>query len=249
MSRQVDKRSHLINAGKGRPIYRQVACALETMISKEFEVGDYLPSENELSLHFNVNRHTVRRAVDDLVAAGFILRQQGKRSLIINDQIEYSLNSGRFTASLDKLRRNTSSQLIKSDLVPSNPKIANYLGIKEGAAVIVIETLRFVDSQPISLITHFLNSQYVPNIQGIYEGGSLHQCIEDHYQLKLKRTSALISAVMPTKEDAFQLKSSLTQPLLKIKSFNAIESDVEKIVEVSISRNRSDRFQIKVPYL
>jgi GntR family phosphonate transport system transcriptional regulator len=235
------------SAGKGLPIYRQLACTLEDMITKDFKVGDYLPSENELSLQFGVNRHTVRRAIDDLVTAGFILRQQGKGSLIINNQIEYPLSSGRFTASLDKLRRHSTSELLKSDRVTSTSKVADYLGISEGNEIIVIETLRFVDNQPISLITHFLNPEYVPDIDNLYLGGSLHQCIQDNYQIKLNRISALISAVMPDRGDAFQLKSSLSQPLLKIKSFNAIENEDEKIVEVSISRNRSDRFQIKIP--
>ena len=54
---------------KSQPIYRQVASVLENMIFKNHKTGDYLPSENELALYFKVNRHTVRRALDDLVTA------------------------------------------------------------------------------------------------------------------------------------------------------------------------------------
>lgn len=251
MSRQVRKiasDSAINTCDKSQPIYRQVACVLEDMIFKNHKTGEYLPSENELAFYFKVNRHTVRRAIDDLVAAGYVLRQKGKGSLIINDQVEYALNTGRFTASLDKLKRHTNSEAIKSDVVPSTFKMAEYLGIKQADPVIVIETLRFVDEQPISLITHFLNPQLVPEIEKSYKSGSLHQHIEDNYALKLKRVSALISAVMPLVEDAFHLKIALTQPLLKIKSFNATETNMNSIVEVSISRNRSDKFQINVPH-
>ncbi len=251
MSRQVRN----TKVGKARnmcdqnqPIYRQVASVLENMIFKNHKTGDYLPSENELALYFKVNRHTVRRALDDLVTAGYVLRQKGKGSLIINDQIEYALNTGRFTASLDKLRRQSSSVVIKSDVVPSTLKMAVYLGIEVADPVVVIETLRLVDKQPVSLITHFLNPKLVPDIQHSYKSGSLHQHIEDTYTLKLKRVSALISAVMPIVEDAFHLKIALTQPLLKIKSINVLELSRESIVEVSISRNRSDKFQISVPH-
>jgi GntR family phosphonate transport system transcriptional regulator len=232
----------------GQPIYRQVASVLEDTIFKNYKTGDYLPSENELALYFKVNRHTVRRALDDLVTAGYVLRQKGKGTLIINDQIEYAFNTGRFTASLDKSRRQSTSVVIRSDVVPASLKMATYLDIKEAAPVVVIETLRFVDKKPISLITHFLNPELVPDIHNSYSGGSLHQHIEDNYRLKLKRVSALISAVMPIVEDAFHLKIALTQPLLKIKSFNALELNVKSVVEVSISRNRSDKFQISVPH-
>lgn len=244
MSRQIN--SDEINPDKNQPIYRQVAYILGDMISKDYQTGEYLPSEKELALHFGVNRHTIRRAVEDLVNNGFIIRKQGKGSLIINNQINYSFKSGRFTASLDKLRRNSSCELIKIDVLTCNVKIANYLKIKVGSPVVLIETLRHVDDQPISIITHFLNPEYVPDIQLNYKGGSLHQFINDHYQIPLNRESALISAILPNKEDALFLKSSLTQPLLKIKSFNAIENDSTKIVEVSISRSRADRFQIEI---
>lgn len=242
LSRQIDHSKTEDN----QPIYRQLAYALEEMISKDYQPGDYLPSENELAEKFSVNRHTVRRAMDDLVAAGFIVRQQGKGCLIINNQIEYSLSAGRFTASLDKLRLSSTSEILKSEIIECNHKIANYLGIDEGQPVTVIETLRFVEDQPMSIITHFLNTQRLPNIGNLYQSGSLHECIEKNYQIKLNRNSALISAVMPNHDEAFYLKCSLTRPLLKVKSFNTLVENSQQVIEVSVSRSRSDRFQIKI---
>jgi GntR family phosphonate transport system transcriptional regulator len=240
---EVDQKN---NPQISQPIYKQLAYSLEEMLAKDYQPGEYLPSENELAAHFGVNRHTVRRAMDDLVASGLILRKQGKGALIVNTHIEYSLSQGKFTATLDKLRKKSQSEVIKSDVVSCNAKVADYLGIEESQTVIIIETLRHVDDQPMSIITHFLNPEHVPDINDIYLGGSLHQCIEKNYGLTLVRSSALISAVMPTHDDAFYLKSALGQPLLKVKSFNTIQGDQKKIVEVSISRSRSDRFQIKV---
>lgn len=247
MSRQVELSANINgNNDSSQPIYKQLAYALEEMICKDYQPGDYLPSENDLAIRFHVNRHTIRRAMDDLVAAGFVLRKQGKGAMVINNQIEYTLSQGKFTATLDKLRKSSSSEVLKSDVIPCNSKVANYLGIEEGQPVIVIETLRWVDDQPMSLITHFLNPQYVPSIDSLYQGGSLHDCIEEHFGLSLIRTSALISAVMPDHDDAFHLKSSLTKPLLKVKSFNGLEDQPEILIEVSVSRSRSDRFQVKV---
>lgn len=253
MSRQVievKQARHERHEAFDQPRYKQLVYAIEGMISKDFVVGSYLPSENDLALHFGVNRHTVRRAIDDLVAAGFVLRQQGKGSLVINQHIEYALSSGRFTTTLDKLGHSTETHIIKSEKIPCNKKVASYLGIKvdvkESHWVYMIQTSRWVDGNPMSLITHFLNPEYVPGIENYYEDGSLHECIQRHYDLSLIRTSALISAVMPSNEEALLLKSALTKPLLKVKSFNSMADCSEKIVEVSVSLSRSDRFQIKV---
>ena len=234
------------DGAENQPIYRQLAYTLEAMIAKDYQPGSYLPSENELAESFGVNRHTVRRAMDDLVAAGFIIRQQGKGSLVINNQIEYAFDTGRFTASLDKLRLNTTSQVLKSDLIACNQKVADYLGVNKDDEVAVIETLRSVDDQPVSLITHFLNTQFLPDIEKSYQGGSLHEHIENNYDIRLKRTSALISAVMPNHDEVFYLKCSLARPLLKIKSFNSLQNQLDQVIEASVSRSRSDRFQIKI---
>lgn len=245
MSRQ-DKLIKTISGDSDQPIYRQLAYILEEMITTDYKPGEYLPSENELSAQFNVNRHTVRRAMDDLVAAGFIIRRQGKGCLVINNQIEYSLSIGRFTATLDKLRLSSTSEVLKRDVIACNKKVANYLGLEEGQEVAMIETLRLVDNQPMSLITHFLNTEFLPGIDQLYQKGSLHECIEKNYQLSLVRTTALISAVMPNHDETFYLRSSLGSPLLKIKSFNGLRDKPEQIIEVSISRSRSDRFQVKI---
>jgi GntR family phosphonate transport system transcriptional regulator len=258
LSRQVIKAQHISSHLDGQiggqmnsqpnsqPMYKQLAYAIEGMIIKDFSVGQYLPSENDLALHFGVNRHTVRRATDDLVAAGFVLRQQGKGCLVINQQIEYALSAGRFTTTLDKLGHNTQTHIIKREEIRCNKKVADYLGIKESRSVYMIQTSRWVDNKPMSLITHFLNPEYVPEITRRYQQGSLHECIEQTYDIALVRTSALISAVMPTNDQALQLKSALTKPLLKVKSFNAIKNHPENVVEVSVSLSRSDRFQIKI---
>ncbi|MFT5421773.1 MAG: GntR family phosphonate transport system transcriptional regulator [Candidatus Endobugula sp.] len=230
----------------GQPIYKQLAYAIEGMITKDFSVGHYLPSENDLALHFGVNRHTIRRAIDDLVAAGFVLRKQGKGCLVINQYIEYPLSAGRFTTTVDKLGHNTVTHIIKSEKIQCNRKVANYLGIKESLSVYMIQTSRWVDDQPMSLITHFLNPEYVPNIEQYFLKGSLHECIKRHYGIDLVRNSALISATMPTNEEALLLKSALTKPLLKVKSFNSMKNLTDNIVEVSVSISRSDRFQIRV---
>jgi len=53
------------------PLYLQIADELRRNIEEAvFKVGDRLPTENELSERFGVNRHTLRRAME-------VLRQEG----------------------------------------------------------------------------------------------------------------------------------------------------------------------------
>ncbi len=56
---------------------------LESMLKKEIQhgnlqVGDYLPSENELCTNFSITRTTVRKALDNLLKEAYIEKLQGK---------------------------------------------------------------------------------------------------------------------------------------------------------------------------
>jgi DNA-binding transcriptional regulator YhcF (GntR family) len=65
------------------PHYRVVYEAIRDQIEQGlYKAGELLPSENELSRQFKVARPTVRNALDRLVIDGFILKQQGKGSIV-----------------------------------------------------------------------------------------------------------------------------------------------------------------------
>ncbi|MDX1283437.1 MAG: GntR family transcriptional regulator [Draconibacterium sp.] len=49
----------------------------------KYKIGDYLPSENQLCVQFSITRTTVRKALDELVKEGFIERQHGKGSRVV----------------------------------------------------------------------------------------------------------------------------------------------------------------------
>ena len=47
--------------------YQEIAAKLEQELRQHYRCGDYLPAEQQLAARFEVNRHTLRRAIDQLV--------------------------------------------------------------------------------------------------------------------------------------------------------------------------------------
>ena len=65
----------------------------EKIINKEFNVGDKLPNENDLSKELNVSRTTLREAIRILVAQNLVEIRRGKGTFIINNNLDfYNLN-------------------------------------------------------------------------------------------------------------------------------------------------------------
>lgn len=57
--------------------YQEIAAKLEQELRQHYRCGDYLPAEQQLAARFEVNRHTLRRAIDQLVEKGWVQRRQG----------------------------------------------------------------------------------------------------------------------------------------------------------------------------
>jgi len=67
----------------GIPLYKGVKRELiESVRRGDWNPGDVIPSETRLSERFEVSMGTVRKAVDELSAEGFLIRQQGRGTFV-----------------------------------------------------------------------------------------------------------------------------------------------------------------------
>lgn len=72
-----------VTANAGVPLHRQLFLVLHDEIERgAIQVGDSLPTEQELCDQFGVSRITVRRALADLADQGYITRRQGVGSFV-----------------------------------------------------------------------------------------------------------------------------------------------------------------------
>ena len=84
----------MANVDYKSPIYLQLREVVRSKIEEgEYPPGMAIPSENELSEMYGVNRLTVRNAVDALVHEGLLRRIQGKGAFVVGDLLERDLDS------------------------------------------------------------------------------------------------------------------------------------------------------------
>lgn len=238
---------HQIKRGEGSlPVYHQISEVLRLEIQNLYKAGDPLPSEADLAARFNVNRHTLRRAVDDLVSDGLVVRRHGIGIYVLTPAIDYAIGSRTsFTAALEAKGAKTQSRVIRKQVVHARGGVAVRLQLEKGDEVIFLETLRCVDGKPFCVISHFLPLHAFPQVLENYDSGSLHTFLERHCATKLQRSESLISAVMPEADDAILLKMPRTLPVLRVKSLN-VASDSLKPVEYVVTRFRGDATQLTI---
>jgi GntR family phosphonate transport system transcriptional regulator len=236
---------YAIDRDAGITLYAQIAEVLEREYVRQGTPGDRLPAEGELAARFGVNRHTLRRAVDELIAEGLLERQHGVGIFITDQLLDYSVGPGtRFTQNLADIGISTDTRVIRKMIAPASAGVARHLAQTTDKPVLWIETLRIADGFPFCVISHFLPLSPYGEMLEEYEDGSLHELLAKHFGA-LRRTESLVTAVLPQGDDAKLLGITQNRPVLRVKSLNVLEQDGTP-VEYAITRFRADRIQLRI---
>ncbi|MFO6422624.1 phosphonate metabolism transcriptional regulator PhnF [Motilimonas sp. KMU-193] len=227
--------------------YQEIAHSLEQEISQRYQAGEYLPPEQHLADRYQVNRHTLRRAVDQLVAKGWLLRQQGKGIKVINSPIRYPLHAGaKFTDNILTLGAAPSSTRLSLTTCPASAEVADALAIPVQTDVIQLTTLRCLDQRPVSVIVHHFVCGPHQAALAQYQTGSVHQLLRNQCHIQLRRKHTLIGAAMPSASDCDHLHMPINRPLLTLRSVN-INQQGEPF-EFSISHTRAELLELSLEH-
>jgi len=236
---------YAIDRDTGIALYAQIAEVLEREYVRQGAAGDRLPAEGELAARFGVNRHTLRRAVDELISAGLLERQHGVGIFITDQLLDYRVGSGtRFTQTLADIGISTDTKVIRKMIAPASAGVARHLALASDEPVLWIETLRIADGFPFCVISHFLPVAPYSAMLEEYQDGSLHELLAKNCGA-LRRTESLFTAVLPQGDDAKLLGTTQNRPVLRVKSLNVLDQDGTP-VEYAITRFRADRIQLRI---
>jgi GntR family phosphonate transport system transcriptional regulator len=224
------------------PVYRELADTLRSELNR-YIAGEFLPAETQLAARFDVNRHTVRRAIDELVREGSLLRRQGKGTQVLGRPLVYPVAAqSAYSQSLSAQGHGVEAILLQRRPCVATREEAEHLGLEEHAPLIELQTLRRLDGQPVSLIRHRYCASR-SDLLADYKSGSVRQFLAAH-GLPLTRTFSLIGARLPSREEASVLLMPRHLPALTVLT---LSRDAQgHPVEIAHSTSRSDRFQYQI---
>lgn len=229
-----------------RAVYHQIHDLLAREIAERLRPGDRIPAEHELAARFAVNRHTLRHAVDALIADGLLERRRGLGTFVLDRPVAYPLHGqARFTENVEAAGKAHDSRIVHRAAVPAEAAVAQALGLRVGDTVWWLETVRLVDGRPFTVISHFLPVTPFPDLLAVYDGGSLHAVLTTRYGVRLRRASTLVTAAPPAPEDASLLLIPRSQPVLRLKTVN-VDAARGTVCEYALSRARGDRIELHV---
>ena len=183
----------------------------------EFKIGDLLPSENELCKTHSITRTTARKALDELVKEGFIERQQGKGSVVIEPRQSLGLLSVKGFS--EAVGENVQTKFVRKPYVGQwNTEILSKLENEDlYEQCLCFERVRYVGDAPVMVGKNWFAGVALPNfLETNFVEESFFKTLSKKYQIEVTGSSSELRAEYSTKRIARLLQINENDPVLHI---------------------------------
>jgi GntR family transcriptional regulator len=237
-----------INFDSHIPYYIQLMDILKEKVQLgTWAPGDQIPGEQDLCELYGVSRTVVRQALLELELEGVINRRKGRGTFIALPKISEGLVQKLTGFYQDMVERGLKpgTKVLHQDVGPANEKVANFLGIKPGDQVIDILRLRFINEEPIQLVTTYIPFEICPGLAQVdLTDLSLYEYLEKECGIFIAKGRRYIEAVLANDTEAELLGIERGAPLLMLDSISFSESD--QPIEYYHALHRGDRSRFDV---
>ena len=240
---QINFESHI-------PYYIQLMDILKEQIrEKKWLPGEQIPGEQELCAIYNISRTVVRQALRELELDGVINRRKGKGTFIAEPKIIEGLvqNLTGFYQDMVEKGFKPVTRVLHQVVVPASEMVAGYLNIAPGTDVIDIQRLRFINDEPIQLVTTYIPYHIYPPLATVdLTNRSLYAFLEKEGGIFIARGRRFIEAVLANEVEAELLNIERGAPLLMLDSvsFDATGQPIEYYH--AIHRGDRSRFEVEL---
>lgn len=236
---------HPVHRQDGVALWRQIVDKLQTDIaSGGLKPGARLPTEAELSARFGVNRHTVRRALEELSRDGLVRVEQGRGSFVNEDVLDYNVEPRtRFSQWIRKHNKEPSGIVRQLREIPADQRIAAGLDLRTGSRVVLLERLGFADDRPVSLSRHYFPcSRLKGMLQALQATPRITEALQAVGIDDYLRQQTRVTARLPTPTEAELLRMARNRPVLITENVNVDHAGT--IIEFATGCYPTPRVQI-----
>jgi GntR family transcriptional regulator len=160
------------------PLYFQVSSRLEAAIrSGEIPPGARLENEIAIGERLGLSRPTVRRAIQELVDRGLLVRRRGIGTQVVQGQVTRQVELTSLFDDLQQARHAPGTSVLQHEVVPAPANVAERLGLAEGADVLHIRRLRTADGSPVAILQNYFPADVTDLTREELEERGLYQIL------------------------------------------------------------------------
>ena len=143
------------------PLYFQVAKIIEHAIHDgDLPAGSRLENEIALGERLGLSRPTVRRAIQELVDKGLLVRRRGIGTQVVHGPVTRNVELTSLYEDLDQSDKHPTTVVLLREVIPADANMAEVLGVELGSDVLHLKRLRLADEIPVSVLENFLPAAF-----------------------------------------------------------------------------------------
>lgn len=202
------------------PIYKKLIEDLKKSINAgKYKKGELLPSENELCKAYRTTRPTVRQALAELTNLGYIVRQQGKGSIVSEPK------RGLGILSVSGVTAGIGDQSLKTLILERpckqpwpNVLLPELTDEEKQEGCIYFSRVRYINNVPVLYEETFITDTHLPRFTSRnLENRSFLKLLSEQYQVEVVGGEQKIWAITAGKKIGKLLKLRIDTPIVHMK--------------------------------
>ena len=230
--------------------YQEIANDLRSQIqSGVYKSGEQLALEREMCEQYGVSRITIKKAVDQLVKEGLVVKRRGSGTFVKslgNEEVHDISMANQFTGFSKVFEgHKVATRIIRFDIIHPSPEVAEKLNITTDDFVYDIVRLRKVDGEPVVIEYTNMPIELIPGIKREVLENSIYGYIEGQLHFKIQSAHRFIRALLPTlqEEELLQIEHG-TMPILEVEQTAFLDDG--RAFEYSKAHHRGDKQVFRV---
>lgn len=226
------------------PLYYQIAQQIEQAIERgELGPGTKLENEIQLADRLGLSRPTMRRAIQELVRKGLLVRKRGVGTQVVHGKVKRTVELTSLYDDLLKSNQHPRTDVLAHELVTAPDEVAVNLGLPPGTEVVFVERLRYARDEPLALMRNWLPADLLSLRREDLESGGLYARLRA-VGIRICVASQRIGAKAANAEEARLLGTRRGAPLLTMT--RVAYDDTGHAVEYGSHVYRSDNYTFEM---
>ncbi|MFJ4268660.1 GntR family transcriptional regulator [Paenarthrobacter nicotinovorans] len=177
------------------PLYYQVVKGIEAAISGGILLpGTRLDNEIDLAAQLNLSRPTMRKAMDELVRSGLLVRKRGVGTQVVSSQVHRPLQLSSLYDDLASSGKSPTTQVLSFSRGEADEATLATLQLPFGSQVYHFTRLRKVNGKPLALMENWVRSDVVELDESSLEADGLYAILRlagVNFRLATQRIGAM----------------------------------------------------------
>jgi len=217
------------------------------ILSGKYSPKAQLPLEKEMCEHYGVSRITIKKAVDELVMQGLVIKRRGSGTFVKaldDDDVQELSMAKQFEGFSEAYKdKKVHSEIINFEVIHPTEEIATKLKITCDDFVYYVVRTRYADEVPYVIEYTYMPISLIPGIKNDVLLNSIYGYIENELKLKIKSAHRIIRAILPNELEQKWLEIESDFPILEVDQVGFLDNG--QPFEYSKAHHRSDKIEFR----